>query len=110
MAAKIYYSKPTDHQINLMMGMDFIKEHDTELLKKLKEHDIGNTHQILAVHPIEDTEQIFIYFQGDNWSPHGEARELIKTLGLNHTSMSTGDIVVINDDYYFCDTIGWIKL
>lgn len=110
MAAKIYYSKPTDHQTNLMMGLNFIKEHNTGLLKKLKEHDISDTHQILAVHPIEDPNEIFKYFQGENWSPNGEARELIKALGLKHTSMSVGDIVVIDDDYFFCDMDGWIKL
>lgn len=110
MAAKIYYSKATDHQRYLMMGLEFMKEHAPDFLKKLKEHDISETHQILAVHPVEDPNQIFIYFQGENWSPNGEAGELILALGIKHTSMSVGDIIVINDVYLFCDTEGWIEL
>jgi hypothetical protein len=37
---------------------------------------------------------IFYEMQGDVWSPHGEARELIKSLGLSHASMSIGDAVI----------------
>jgi len=31
--------------------------------------------------------------QGMNWSPYGEARELIRSKGLKHTSMSVGDVI-----------------
>lgn len=34
--------------------------------------------------------------QGENWSPNGEARDLIRSLGLHHTSMSVGDVLVVN--------------
>jgi len=30
--------------------------------------------------------------QGEIWSPNGEARPLIESLGLSHTSMSVGDV------------------
>ena len=39
----------------------------------------------------ENLEQVFVKMQGDNWSPHGEARELTKALSL-HTSMSILDV------------------
>jgi hypothetical protein len=32
-------------------------------------------------------------FQGENWSPNGEARDLILAKGLRHTSMSVGDVI-----------------
>jgi hypothetical protein len=35
----------------------------------------------------------FWRMQGENWSPHGEARELLQSLGLGHTSMSVGDVL-----------------
>jgi hypothetical protein len=35
----------------------------------------------------------FRRMQGENWSPQGEARELLQALGLNHTSMSVGDVL-----------------
>lgn len=37
--------------------------------------------------------EVYCLMQGDNWSPHGEANDLIKRLGLKHTSMSVGDLV-----------------
>lgn len=39
-------------------------------------------------------ESVYHHFQGDVWSPNGEACDLIEKLGLFHTSMSIGDIVV----------------
>ena len=40
-----------------------------------------------------DLENLYVWMQGENWSPNGEARELIRGLGLKHTSMSIGDII-----------------
>ncbi|MFN8467276.1 MAG: hypothetical protein U0X20_17090 [Caldilineaceae bacterium] len=36
---------------------------------------------------------IYDWFQGENWSPNGEAKPLIEALQLEHTSMSTGDVI-----------------
>lgn len=36
-------------------------------------------------------EQAYYFSQGEVWSPNGEAREYIKSLGLSHTSMMVGD-------------------
>lgn len=41
----------------------------------------------------DDLEDVFCKMQGECWSPRGEARGLISSLGLRHTSMSVGDIV-----------------
>ncbi|MCL4296274.1 MAG: hypothetical protein KJ077_11120 [Anaerolineae bacterium] len=38
--------------------------------------------------------------QGENWSPNGEARELIAGLGLTHTSISVGDVLAAVDGLY----------
>jgi len=38
-------------------------------------------------------DDVFRYMQGDVWSPNGEARAHIERLGLQHTSMSVGDII-----------------
>jgi hypothetical protein len=42
---------------------------------------------------VDDLDNIFFHMQGEIWSPKGEARFMIKNLGLNHTSMSVGDLV-----------------
>ena len=40
---------------------------------------------------------VFMKMQGELWSPNGEARDLIRSLGLTHTSMSVGDLIA---DYH----------
>jgi hypothetical protein len=40
-------------------------------------------------------ERVFHHMQGEMWSPNGEARPLIEAKGLQHTSMSVGDVVVM---------------
>lgn len=36
-------------------------------------------------------DELWVALQGENWSPFGEARGLIQSKGLEHTSMSIGD-------------------
>jgi len=48
--------------------------------------------------------------QGEEWSPEGEARGLISKAGLKHTSLSTGDVLVIGGKMYMADSFGWEKL
>lgn len=42
-------------------------------------------------------EAVWVGMQGENWSPNGEARDLIRSKGLGHTSMSVGDVLVDED-------------
>jgi len=58
---------------------------------------------------------VYNQMQGMNWSPHGEARPLLRRRGINHTSMSIGDVIVSPDgeafevaDYGF-RSIGYVK-
>ena len=37
---------------------------------------------------------VYHTMQGEIWSPNGEARDLIRSKGLEHTSMSVGDVAV----------------
>jgi len=57
--------------------------------------NLAKTH----VHLLEwETEKgisdVWYAMQAENWSPNGEARELIESRGLAHTSMSVGDVIV----------------
>jgi hypothetical protein len=50
----------------------------------------------------------FWQMQGENWSPHGEARTLLRSLGLSHTSMSVGDVLRDEERLYWeCLDQGW---
>jgi hypothetical protein len=56
-------------------------------------------------------EEVFRFMQGEIWSPHGEARPLIKQKGLHHTSMSVNDVVCDpNGMYWQCMDLGWRQL
>jgi hypothetical protein len=48
----------------------------------------------LAMPATATLDDVHSAMQGENWSPNGEARELIASLDLTHTSMSTGDVIV----------------
>jgi hypothetical protein len=45
--------------------------------------------------------KVFHDMQGEVWSPNGEANALIEAKGLQHTSMSVGDIVVVDGSKMF---------
>ena len=53
----------------------------------------------------------FRRMQGENWSPQGEARQLLQALGLRHTSMSVGDVLQDEQGIYWeCLEHGWRAL
>lgn len=55
-------------------------------------------------------EDVFAIMQGEHWSPNGEARELIAAKGLRHTSMSTGDVVVVNGAPHMVVSFGFAAM
>lgn len=69
------------------------------------------THCYLGSLYAKDLEEVFVVMQGERWSPNGEARELIKAAGLQHTSMSVGDIIreKSTNRVWECDLVGWIE-
>jgi hypothetical protein len=77
--------------------------------------DLNNltaTHTLLK--EIEDTgqslETIYQEMQAEHWSPNGEARKLIESKKLHHTSMSVGDIVVRGNKKYIVAMFGFREL
>jgi hypothetical protein len=55
-------------------------------------------------------ERVYYLMQAEQWSPFGEARGLIKKKGLQHTSMSMGDIVVVDGETHIVDRFGFARL
>lgn len=101
------------------------------LPQKTTLHDLPQTHRLLGsingmdldrslyATSDEELDRIFAIMQGEVWSPNGEARNLIRSRSLHHTSMSVGDVVRIvrgDDpetavaDAWMCDWNGWTKL
>lgn len=68
------------------------------------------THTLLGTVACTDPDKLFAIMQGDTWSPNGEARDLIEQLGLKHTSMSVGDVVVIGYQVLVCAEVGFKRI
>lgn len=73
---------------------------------------LDETHQFVKRIEAEDLDCVFHDMQGEIWSPKGEARDLIKSLGLNHTSMNIGDVIFdeVNQKYYMVDFVGFSQI
>ena len=75
-------------------------------------HELHENYVRLAKVRAVNLDQIFEVMQGENWSPKGEAKEIISGLGLSHTSMSVGDIIqgLFQSKYWVVLTIGYGEL
>ncbi len=63
----------------------------------------------------KDLEDVYYKMQGEIWSANENqesSQRLIRSKGLQHTSMSTGDVVVNLDtnEFFVVRPIGWTKL
>jgi len=57
-----------------------------------------------------DLSSVFAMMQGESWSPNGEARSFIQARGLQHTSMSVGDVIQKGARAFIVDQAGFVKL
>jgi len=101
---EIWYYK-TEAGRDLGMGSEWCIERD--LLPDPK--NLKKTHVYIG--SIKETipEKIFLNLQGDNWSPKGEAYNMIAKT-KTHTSMSMGDIVVVKGQAFMVDRFGFYNL
>lgn len=102
---QIWYWKP-EFSRDMIEGYEFLKNNNM-----LPDPDnLSATHRPVGTLSQEDPNQIFSMMQSEVWSPSGQAQDLIKNLGLNHTSMSVGDIIVINNRPLMVDRAGFIDI
>ena len=73
--------------------------------------DLPSSHVHLCEIEAASLDDAFWRMQGENWSPHGEARLLLQSLDLSHTSMSVGDVIQDGEGVYWeCLDQGWRRL
>lgn len=68
---------------------------------------LGKTHVLLGTVDASDLEKIYDMMQAERWSPMGAARAFIRQLGLEHTSMSVGDVIERDGDIFMVDLCGF---
>jgi len=92
MQYRVYYMRP-EFTRDGFMGHDWLAKHgqlpDPAALDK--------THTLLTVIEAASLDCVFYDMQAEQWSPNGEARDLIRAKGLTHTSMSVGDVIAYTD-------------
>jgi hypothetical protein len=104
-STEIWYMRP-DFFRDGSMGYEWLVKY-----KKLPDpKDLKKTHILLGKIKETDLDDIFANLQGHVWSPQGEARHLIISKGLKHTSMSMGDIIVIHGKAHLTDWVGFKQL
>ena len=67
-----------------------------------------SSHELLCEVVADSLDDAWRQMQAEHWSPNGEARPLLRRLGLSHTSMSVGDVIRDGDGTYWeCLDLGW---
>jgi hypothetical protein len=107
--ATIWYWKP-EFSRDLLMGYDWVVEHNPELLEQTARQMPRRTHKTIGRVGTRNLGEIYKMMQGEIWSPNGQARKMIGRVGLDHTSMSVGDIIQIGSQYHFVDRVGFERL
>lgn len=83
-------------------------ESDSIGIPLLTKENLKDSHVMVKEVQKISLDEAFFEMQGENWSPNGEANDLLRSLGLTHTSMSIGDAVVDNDGLLWeCMGTGW---
>lgn len=94
MRYKVYYRKDADFKCHPELTLDQV----------LQGEDFAFIRETTA----KNLEDLFTKMQGEVWSPNGEARELIRNAGCDHTSMSVGDVAVDEEgNGWQVNGIGW---
>ena len=72
---------------------------------------LHTTHKFVKQVEAEDLEGVFKMMQDEQCCPNGEVPDIIKSLGLSHTSMSIGDVIEDEDGrFYVLDMTGFSEL
>lgn len=101
---RIWYVRPEQGR-DYRMGYDWLRDQGIPVPDP---KTIGQTHIKLGSIKEADLDRVFSMLQGESWSPRGEARDLIRDIGLGHTSISVGDIVQTADgELLMVDSLGF---
>jgi hypothetical protein len=101
---EIWYMKPSSFR-DWSMGYDWLVEQGAIPALSLRQ-----THILLGKIACRDLHMIFKLMQGENWSPKLEASNLIRSKGLQHTSMSVGDVIGIGGRFWVVDIMGFKEI
>lgn len=72
--------------------------------------DLSKTHAKICSMTEHNPENVFAAMQGEVWNKDGHANDNLARHGVRHSSMSIGDVIVINGKTYMVDMVGFTEL
>lgn len=72
--------------------------------------NLKKTHVFIGRISERDLNKVYRMMQGEEWSPNGEARTMIRRKSIGHTSMSIGDVIIVGSKTYMVDSSGFAEL
>jgi hypothetical protein len=97
----VLYLQRDKASLNLNIGLTTPNENELHNLYKVVRQFKDKPDDIRAF-----LENVFVHMQAESWSPNGEQHKLITDLGLQHTSMSVGDIIYDDETTTFWHCAG----
>jgi hypothetical protein len=101
----IWYMKP-DFFRDAIMGFDWLEQEG----KVPDPDDLRETHVFIGRIKEHDLNNVYKMMQGEKWSPKGVARQILRRKGVEHTSMSIGDIIRIGSKTMMVDRSGFKEI
>lgn len=102
--------QPGPVQIAFIRAPYFFRFYSGEVLPELS--SLATTHVIIGNILETGLDEIYRILQKEVWSPNDEACTMLRELGVAHTSIGPGDVVIIGDRYWVCTDSpeGWREL
>ena len=72
--------------------------------------EIEKTHILVGKIAETNLNKIYSLMQSEIWNPNGDGNDLISRLGIGHSDMTTGDMIVIDNKIIMVDTKGFVDL
>jgi len=88
---------------DMMMGANWL----TKKGQMPTPETLEQTHVKIGTLRETNPDKVFSMMQGENWSPQGEARDMVSNSNTGHTSMSVGDIMKVGSTYLMVDRFGF---
>jgi hypothetical protein len=101
----IWYFRPSERI--LMKGNSYIRTHHPERLPR--PWNLERTHIRVGNVNEDNKDEILTMMQARLWNPRGEADAFVERLGLDHVSMTAGDVIQRGDECFMVDSLGWFE-
>lgn len=67
-------------------------------------NNLYRTHVMIGTLEESDPEAVFNLMQAENWDPQNRAESMLADFGITHSSMRTGDVIVVDDTAHVIQT------